>query len=818
MNDYYAFDDERRAIVVKRHDTPAPWINYLSNGTMHAFVSQAGGGFAWWKSPVVLRLTRYRQYNLPIDSPGFYVYVRTPDGTYWSPSFRPCETPLDEWSATHTGGRTRFEARKGDLAARLEFTVAPDHDVLLWDLRLENRAGAAVACDVFAYCEFSQPNWEGEAGWGYYLKLQLKTWYERSMDAVAYLYHGGHPREDDCPLMFLGSSRPADSYCGDRDAFVGQYRYERNPVAVERGACGDVDLPCGQPCGAVHNRVRITPGGSERITFFLGVAPGALVDLEAAKRAGAETLRTLRASGAVDEQFAKVAAWWDEHWGVLSCDIPDADARRQIETWTPLNTVHTGRYSRAVNTVAPGIRGIGFRDTCQDMLAVAYRKPAWASGVLSYLLTQQFEDGHVVHYAYPEERKPPLTTVHSDDHLWLPFVAHAIAAETGDVSFLDARARYLADDAAGAGGEATQWEHLLATVRFTEANLGALGIPLTHRSDWNDIIGKYNKRGRGQTVFAAQQYVVALRYLIAIAAARGDDEARAWLGDCLARQAEAIVTCAWDGAWWRRGFDDDLNPVGTHAAEAGRLYLNPQSWAVLSGVGSDDQLRVGMDAVAEHLATDVGLKILTPGFSGWGTEGGTPRGYGPGCGENGAIFCHSNTWAIMAEALLGRGARAWRYFTQIIPHVAMRTVGVERYRAEPYAWVSNIVGPENDRHGWANVTQVTGTAAWMDVAATQYLLGVRPEIAGLRIDPCIPADWPRCSVTRRWRGCELRIEVDNAAGVEKGVAELTVDGDAIDLASGPIIRPELVSGKRAVEVKVRLRSLRLPANSGLTEH
>jgi cellobiose phosphorylase len=788
LDSYFQFDDQNRAIRIARFDTPQAWINYLSNGRFHAFVSQAGGGFAWWHSPVCLRLTRYRQYNLPIDSPGFYVYIRHADGTYWSPSQRPCETKLDHFEACHQPGITTFTASKRQVQARLSLFVPPDYDALVWELELTNLGHQPQELDAFAYVEYSQLAWEPENKWGYYCKLQLRTWYDAQSQSTNYLYHGGSARPYEAPVVFLASDRQVASYSGSRNQFVGDYRSERNPLAVERGHCGNDSIDCGEAAGALQNRLLLSPGETVRLHYYLGVGPGALVDLPKAEIERDRVLTALRMPQILDEQKAKREAWWKEHFDAYQCQVPDPVVERQINTWNVVNSVTTGRYSRSVNTMAPGIRGIGFRDSCQDMLAIAYRRPDWATDMLCFLLSQQYRDGHVVHYAYPEEKAPPTTSVHSDNHLWTPLVAYAILSETGDYSLLERRIGYLAPDHVSEDGAGTLWEHLVQAMRFTENNRGRHGLPLTFHSDWNDIIGRFNQRGEGETVFAAMQYVLCLRQLCEIAEHVGKPEL-AFLRECLERQTSSLLACAWDGAWWRRAFDDDGNPVGSLSCEAGQLFLNPQSWAVLSSLGTKEQQRRGLDAAREQLLTEVGLKLLNPSFAAWCEPGGPKTGYGPGCGENGAIFCHANTWAIMAEALLGNADRAWEYFTQVIPYNAMRKVGIERYRAEPYAWVSNIVGPDNNRFGWANVEQITGTAPWMDIAATQYLLGIRPTLEGLLVDPCIPGDWRGYRVTRQYRGTTLLIDVRNESGAGMGVKSTSV-GEIH--GRGALIRPEQV--------------------------
>jgi cellobiose phosphorylase len=297
---------------------------------------------------------------------------------------------------------------------------------------------------------------------------------------------------------------------------------------------------------------------------------------------------------------------------------------------------------------------------------------------------------------------------------------------------------------------------------------------------------------------AAQQYVYVLDQLTAMASLRGDGNAAAELRRRRERQATAILACAWDGAWWRRGFDDDGRPFGTAADAHGKIWLNTQTWAVIAGVGSTEQHRAALNSVKDLLDTNVcGLKKLHPSYPSFPDAQDPYSGYSPGCGENGAIFCHANTWAVMAEALAGNAERAWHYYRQLVPHFALQKVGLERYQAEPYAYVSNIVGPENPRFGWANVSQVTGTAAWMDIAATQYLLGLRPELDGLRIAPVLPISWGGFKATRLFRGCSLKIEIHCPGRRGGQVRELVIDGNRI---SGNLIPATLMPSGATVRV------------------
>jgi len=775
----YQFDDAHQHITITDPRLPQPWINYLSNGTLHAFVSQAGGGMAWWKSPLKNRITRYRQYNLPLDSPGFYVYLKGADGIVWSPTWRPVETPLDSWQAQHQPGLSRFIARKGSVEATLELFIAPGENVVVWDLQLRNLGELSIALDVFGYVEFCLLDWKQDTDWACYVKHNLQTAFDREANAVTYLYRHFHfnPQLADCPLVYFGASEPVTSFDGDRDVFMGNYRDERAPVAVERGACSDSEMLCGDPCGALHCRLEIPAGGLKQMQFFLGGEPEAIVEWPQALVGVRASMARLRQPGKTASLRAELAQWWDRHLGVLRAELPDPDIARQISLWSPMQSVHTGRYSRSVSQHAAGVRTLGFRDTCQDMIAIAYRDPRWASEVFRYLISQQYEDGHAPHQCNPVEKLPAESRIHIDNPLWLPMLAHAILAETGDFTLLDESVAWLAEDSISAVGSATIWQHLLKITEFMEANLGSHGVPLTHNGDWNDSIGKFSKKGRGESLFAAQQYVLILGLLGELATLRGETATAARLATLKEKQAAAILACAWDGAWWRRAFDDDGVAIGSSACEYGKIWLNTQSWAVLAGVGSPAQNLQAMDSVAELLDTGLcGITKLYPGFKSFPDAPDPYSGYSPGCGENGAIFCHANTWAIMAEAMLGRADKAWHYYRQLVPHLALQNVGLERYKAEPYAYVSNIIGPENPKYGWANVTQVTGTAAWMDIAATQYLLGIRPELGGLRLVPLLPTGWDGFTATRIFRGCTLAIDVRCPELAGGTVSEISVNG------------------------------------------
>ena len=423
--------------------------------------------------------------------------------------------------------------------------------------------------------------------------------------------------------------------------------------------------------------------------------------------------------------------------------------------------------------------------------------------MLCFLASQQFEDGHPVHIMWPEEKRPAQDITRSDNHIWMVYLAYAIAAEMGDLGFLDREVPFLAPDMISHTSGATLWEHLLRGVDFTEKHLGEHGLPLILFSDWNDHLGPYGRKGRGETVFVSEQHIYALRQLKELAMMRGDSGTAERFAGLIKKQEEALERYAWDGDWFLRGLDDDGNPIGTHTAQYGRIWLNPQSWMVIAGAGSREKQLHAMDSAGSELDTGLGLLLNTPGSPGWPAKdsamvNGLPAGYS----ENGGVFCQANCWAIMAEALLGRGNLAWNYYKQILPHNVIQKVGVERYHAEAYAYCSTMLGKDNEKFGWGVVSQVTGTAAWMDVVATQYLLGVRPVLQGLMIDPSIPAEWETYTVHRIFRNCKLTIKVENPDHVQHGVKTVLFNEKPVNLNGCALITSELLASCKEAQVKV----------------
>lgn len=770
----YRFDDAAREVRFLRSDPPTPWMNYLSNGRFHVMLSQAGGGMVWYRSPMIWRVTRYRFYNLPTDRPGPYLYVRDEDGA-WSVSAEPCPHRPAAWSSAHGMGYSRFSAEERGIAVDATYFVPPDADVLVQRVTVRNTSDRARTIDLFAYVEFSLMEYLREVQWQCYMKHQISVTYRAAFDGL--LYHYGMieqrlPRET--PEIFFAADRPLTAWDGDRDAFIGPYRSEADARGLTDG-CRKTDLVGGDPCGALQVTLTLAPGETQQVCFFLGAVQTALGADGAAEpaialgtEAAAAALAALRAPGAVDAHWAALQAYWADRLHVFHVACPDPDAARQINTWNPYQAERNFLFSRSISYYALGFRGVGFRDTAQDILAMLTLDPPAARAKIHELLGQQHRDGHCNHMCFPVEGMPPLDKEYSDDHLWPILTAWAWIAETGDTSLLDDVVPFYD------GESGTVYAHLCRSLAFSQARMGAHGLPLMLAADWNDAMAKVCREGRGESVWTAMQLGVVLPKLAELARLRGDTATAENAEAMLPGLTAAVNGIGWDGAWYRRAIADNGMLIGTKDAPQAQLFLNAQSWAVLSGMGTPARQTQAMDAVAAQLDTPLGIKKVHPPVTDYPSPEDPLFSYHPGMGENAAIFCHANTWAIIAECLLRRPDRAWKYYRQLIPHVALQTAGLERYMGEPYAYASNLFGPDADRFGLANVTWLTGTAAWMYVAATQYILGIRPELGGLRLAPCLPPDWPAATVTRRFRGCVYTIHLVNGPG------GITVDGHPLD--------------------------------------
>ena len=769
----YRFDDEKREILIDDYRTPTPWMNYLSNGTFHAMISQAGGGVAFYKSPQIWRINHYRFFHLPTDRSGFYTYIKEGDQV-WSPTCEPCARKPEKWEAAHGMGYTRYEAERDQLRVRETCFVSPMENAMVW--RLELSSGRDRQLTLFPYVELGMMEFMRELQWQCYNKHQLSAW---NMDDILVYRYGveDQPKPDETPLVYFACNAPIRSFDCDRDVFVGSYRSEEDPVGVERGELAGSTMYGGDPCFALQIPVELKAGEKKEICVYLGCA---MTEEEIRK-----SVEHCREEGFAEESLRRLGESWKDFFEGFQCSLPDPDAQRMINIWNPYQAERNFLFSRNISYYATGtFRGVGMRDTAQDILAMIPLDARRAKEKLNLLFTQQYADGHCNHYFFPTEGWEPVTRIHSDNHLWLVMDGYHMAVEEGRLDYLKTRIPFYD------GGSATVWEHMKRSIDFTKEHMGEHGFPLMLCSDWNDMLYKVCRKGKGESIWTGMQFGTVLRMMEELAeriAASGEAQEyvsaqdghtvqnghaaqdgraaqaeTAFAEECrrlYERQRELMNTLAWDGEWFRRCITDEGVFIGSAKEPQAKIWLNAQSWAVISGLGDPDKQIAAMDSVKRLLDTELGIKKIHPAMKDYPSKEDPLTYYNTGCGENGSVFCHANTWAIIAECMLGRRENAWKYYHQLLPMAAQQKAGQERYRAEPYVYSSNIFGPESDKFGLANVSWLTGTAAWMYLAATQYLLGIRPVWDGLQIAPCLPEGWTDVTVERLFRGCRYHIRI-----------------------------------------------------------
>ena len=737
----YQFHNKEKEISFDRYDTPTPWMNYLSNGTFHTMISQAGGGVAFYKSPQIWRINHYRFFHLPTDRSGFYTYIK--DGTeFWCPTNEPCKIKPEWWKSTHGMGYTRFEAKRNGLSAVATYFVGREENCLIWNLKLKSDMDREIT--IFPYVELGMMEFMRELQWQCYNKHQLACY--NMGDVLIYQYGvEKQPKPEETPLVYFAANVPVAGFDCDRDEFVGSYRSEENPKRVEEGHCSGSTMYGGDPVFALEIPVFLKAGEEKEINIFLGTA---MTEKEIC-----QAVSHCRTEGFAARSLKGVKDHWSDYLSRFSCELPDKNAEAMINIWNPYQAERNFQFSRNISYYATGtFRGIGVRDTAQDILSMIPFDTGRAKEKLNLLFTQQYQDGHCNHYCFPTEGWEPVTRIHSDNHLWLVMAAYHICLEEGNLDYLHQNVKFYDN------GYATVWEHIKKSIDFTMENLGEHGFPLMLASDWNDMLYRVCTKGKGESIWTGMQLGTILPMMKDLAERMGEDGEK--YQEIYDKQNELMTTLAWDGEWFRRCITDEGKFIGSVTEPQAKIWLNTQSWSVISDMGTREQQEKAMESVNRLLNTPLGIKKIHPAMTtDYPTKEGALTCYNKGCGENGSIFCHANTWAIIAEAKLGHVDRAWEYYTKLLPMNTQKAAGEWRYKAEPYVYSSNIFGPESDKFGLANVSWLTGTAAWMYVAVTQYLLGVHPRWEGLEITPCLPEKMLPAKVTRKFRGRTYHITI-----------------------------------------------------------
>jgi len=791
---YGYFDDEAREYVITRPDTPRSWSNYLGSRLYGGIITQNAGGYSFYRSGGTGRVLRMRFNGMPVDEPGRYLYLRDDaNGDYWSASWQPVGKPLDQYIAKvrHGLGYSIFEADYAGIHSEMTCFIPDGQAFEYWALKVTNTTDVPRTISAFSYAELANE-------WNYRQdleNLQYSQYIVRATYQDGMIRRRNSTRDAFNELWFGLAGADVVSFDTDRDAFLGAYRTQANPIAVERGECAGTETVGDNSCASLHTRLELAPGETREIIFCLGIgAPDtSWSDDFGTLPPGREVMAEFANPERLEAELATIRSEWAGQLAPLQVETPDGELDSMVNVWHAYQTHMTFNWSRGVSLIEAGDRdGLGYRDTVQDMLAVTHAIPEAVRERLNLILTGQTEEGGAMSLVKPlthnpgHEQTPSMEKYRSDDALWLPITVANFVYETGDVGYLDTVQPY-ADH-----GHATVFEHLLQALTFSLTHRGTNGLVQGLQADWNDCL---QFGTTGESMFSTFLLANGLRVVAELAEQTGRIDAGSWARSEL-ENLQPVLEGAWDGDWYIRGISSTGAKLGSNVADEGKIYLEPNVWAAISGVVPRERAITAMDSVHTHLASEHGVALCDPPHTkpmeGIGLS---LLVFPPGYKENGGIFCHANSWTIVAESLLGRGDRAYEYYRSYLP--ARYNDHAEIHQVEPYVYCQFIHGPTSPRFGQARNPWLTGTASWTYIGVTQYILGIRPTLEGLQIDPCLPTAWDGYSAKRQFRGATVSITVRNPNHVSSGVTSLTVNGQAVE---GTVAPAELLTDGAEVVV------------------
>lgn len=781
---YGYFDDDAKEYVITQPDTPTSWSNYLGTTDYGAIITNNAGGYSFYKSGARGRFLRMRFNSIPMDQPGRYFYLRDQEsGDYWSSSWQPVGKPLNQYQSTcrHGTAYTIITSEYAGISTESTYFVPLGQTFEYWRLKVTNTTDRPRQLSVFTYCEFSN-HWEtfqdltnlqyslfivkGECRDGL---LQVACNPNMPLDPDGIVENDGSKRTW---MKLIGA--PLAGYDTSREAFLGPYRIYDRPLAVEQGYCTNTDVYGDNACGTLQADLTLQPGESQELLVMLGIGN--------AETIGQKTVTEFGSLQRAEEELKKLRQNWHAKLGSLTVETPDEELNHTVNVWGLYNSLITFAWSRAASLVYNGERdGLGFRDSVQDILGVASAIPDESRERLALLLTGQMSTGGAIPIVKPFDHHPGHETgpnddrYRSDDCLWFFNAIPTYVAETGDVDFYDEVLPY-ADK-----GEATVFGHLRRALEFNLERMGKDALPCGLEADWNDCLrlGYY-----GQSLFVAFQVYLGLTVYAEIAEMLGESEEVEWAFQNRDAVYDAIQATCWDGEWFIWAIGEDGTIYGTKDYEEGQVYLNTQVWAVISGVATPEQAQKCMETVNQKLATPYGLMLSAPPFVKTPIDVMRAVLFNNGIKENAGIFNHTQGWGVMAECMLGNGDRAYEYYRAFMP--AAYNDRAEIRQSEPYVQGQTTYSTFSPRAGNTRTSWLTGAAPWAYYSATQYLLGIRPELGGLRIDPCIPSHWQGFTATRQFRGKTINITVKNPDGVCKGVKSLTLNGQVLSDGFVPV--------------------------------
>lgn len=781
------FDDINQEYVITTPKTPFPWINYLGSNDYYSIISNTSGGYSFYKDARLRRLTRYRYNNIPLDSNGKYFYIKDGD-TIWSPAWKPAQTELDSYQCQHGLGYSRFISTKKNIQASLLFFIPNEDSVEIQRLTIENKDSEEKCITLFSFVE-----------WSLWNALDDMTNFQRNLSTgeveidESVIYHKTEYRERRNHYAFYSVNTQIDGFDTDRESFMGLYNDLKSPNAVIEGASTNSEAHGWSPVASHSITITLKPGEKTDLIFLLGY-----IENEQEKKFNSDgtinkdpakaLINRYRTTEAVDLAFKELKLNWQKKTNKLQIKTTDDKLSRMVNIWHPYQSMITYQFSRSASYFESGIgRGIGFRDSNQDIAGFAHMDPQKARQRILDIASTQFEDGGAYHQYQPLTKRGnnDIGGNFNDDPLWLIFSTTTYIKETGDWSILNEQVPFDNDFS----NIAPLFEHLKRSFYHVVNNLGKHNLPLIGRADWNDCLNlncfsnnpddsfqtTENLDGKNaESVLIAGMFVLYGKEFATLCELLSKKDEAIEANKYIEKMVEAINTSAWDGEWFLRAYDHFGNKIGSHECDEGKIFIESQGFCIMAGIGvKDGRAQLALESVNKYLACEYGIVLQNPPYSKYYLNLGEISSYPPGYKENAGIFCHNNPWIMIAETIVGNGDRAFDYYSRITP--AYLEEISDLHKTEPYVYSQMIAGKDAYRPGEAKNSWLTGTAAWNYYAISQFILGIQPDYAGLKIDPCIPKEWNGYSILREFREVKYVIEIQNPYHVSRGVLKLIVD-------------------------------------------
>jgi len=785
--------------VITDPKTPYPWINYLGNEDFFSLTSNTGGGYTFYKDAKFRRLTRYRYNNVPVDDGGKYFYIKDGD-TVWSPGWKPVKTPLDHYECRHGMSYTRIKGLKNEVEAEVLQFIPLGFWGEIQKVKLTNHGSEKKSLKLFSLIEWCLWNAEDDMT---NFQRNFSTGEVEIKDSV--IYHKTEFKERRNHYAFYSVNQPIQGYDTDRETFIGLYNGFDSPDAVAAGHPSNSVAHGWSPIASHYLEIDLEPDESRELVFMLGY-----VEVEESekweskavinKRPALSMIEKFNSVEKVDKAFTELGEYWDDLLDTLSIDSGDDRLDRMVNIWNQYQCMVTFNMSRSASFFESGIgRGMGFRDSNQDLIGFVHQIPDRARERIVDIASTQFEDGSCYHQYQPLTKKgnSAIGGDFNDDPLWLILSTTAYIKETGDFSLLDEMVPFDND----VSRAKSHFEHLKASFYHVVNNLGPHALPLIGRADWNDCLNLNcfstdpnesfqttgNKKGEtAESLMIAGLFVVYGKEYVKLCRQIGKEKEGDEAEGHVEQMVQAIKDHGWDGDWYLRAYDYYGKKIGSDENEEGKIFIESQGWCSMAEIGKEEgMVEKALDSVKEHLDCEYGIVLNSPAFSKYYIEYGEISTYPAGYKENGGIFCHNNPWIMIGETMIGRGDRAYEYYTKIAPSFLEEISDL--HKVEPYVYCQMIAGKEAFKPGEAKNSWLSGTASWNFYAITQYILGVQPDYEGLRIDPCIPKDWDGFKMTRKFRGATYKIEVQNPSHVSKGVRETWVNGEKMSSNLVPLL-------------------------------